>query len=236
VWGAAGADRKTADRFFDELGDERSHALEAISLDMGPGYAKSARTNAPQATIAIDPFHVAKAGSDALDEVRRGYWNELRQSGDQDAARRFKGARWALLKRPENLTDTQTLALKRLRAAGGEVWRAYTLKEALRAIFAPGLSIDDVELLMERFISRARRSRLQPFVRLAATIARHRDGILAAIALGVTNARAEALNNKVRLIVRRAYGFHSPQAALALIMLTCGPVELWLPHELHPHP
>jgi transposase len=236
VWGAAGAERKTADRFFDELGDERSHALEAISLDMGPGYAKSARTNAPQATIAIDPFHVAKAGSDALDEVRRGYWNELRQSGDQDAARRFKGARWALLKRPENLTDTQTLALKRLRAAGGEVWRAYTLKEALRAIFAPGLSIDDVELLLERFISRARRSRLQPFVRLAATIARHRDGILAAIALGVTNARAEALNNKVRLIVRRAYGFHSPQAALALIMLTCGPVELRLPHELHPHP
>jgi transposase len=140
------------------------------------------------------------------------------------------------MKRPENLTDTQTLALKRLRAAGGEVWRAYTLKEALRAIFAPGLSLADVELLLERFISRARRSRLQPFIRLAATIARHRDGILAAIALGVTNARAEALNNKVRLIIRRAYGFHSPQAALALIMLTCGPVDLRLPHELHPHP
>jgi hypothetical protein len=132
------------------------------------------------------PFHVAKAGSDALDEVRCGYWNELRQSGDQDAARRFKGARWALIKRPENLTDTQTLALKRLRVAGGEVWRAYTLKEALRAIFAPGLSLDDVQLLLERFISRARRSPLQPLVRLAATIARHRDGILAAIALGVT--------------------------------------------------
>ena len=53
--------------------------------------------------------------------------------------------------------------------------------------------------------------------------------------LGVTNARAEALNNKVRLIVRRAYGFHSATAALALIMLSCGPVELSLPHELHPH-
>ena len=139
------------------------------------------------------------------------------------------------MKKPENLSETQTATLRQLRAAGGEVWRAYTLKEALRAIFAPGLSIDDVELLIDRFISRARRSRLESFVKLAATITKHREGILAAVRLGVTNARAEALNNKVRLIVRRAYGFHSADAALALIMLSCGPVELSLPHELHPH-
>jgi transposase len=67
------------------------------------------------------------------------------------------------------------------------------------------------------------------------TIAKHRDGILAAVRLGATNARAEALNNRVRLIIRRAYGFHPPEAALALIMLSCGPIELKLPHELHPH-
>ena len=114
--------------------------------------------------------------------------------------------------------------------------RAYTLKEALRAIFAPGLTEDDVAILIDRFISRATRSRLEPFVKLATTIRRHRDGILAAVRLGVTNARAESLNNKVRLIVRRAYGFHSADAALALIMLTCGPVTLCLPHERHLHP
>jgi transposase len=235
VWGAEGRDSTTAGRFFAELGEERCEQLTAISLDMGPGYAKSAREHAGQATIAIDPFHVAKAGSAALDDVRRGYWNELRAIGDTDAARRFKDARWALLKRPENLTDQQASALARLRAAGGEVWRAYTLKEALRAIFAPGLTPEDVAILIDRFISRARRSRLAPFVKLAGTIRKHRDGILAAVRLGVNNARAEALNNKVRLIIRRAYGFHSADAALALIMLCCGPIELWLPHELHPH-
>lgn len=235
VWGAAGHDCATANLFFVALGPERCEQIEAISLDMGPGYAKSARANAPQAVIAIDPFHVAKAGSEALDEVRRDYWNKLRELGDGDAARRFKGARWALMKRPDNLTDNQTATLRRLRSAGGEVWRAYTLKEALRAIFAPGLTIDDVAVLVDRFISRARRSRLPSFVKLAGTIAKHRDGILAAVKLGVTNARAESLNNKVRLIVRRAYGFHSADAALALIMLSCGPVKLSLPHELHPH-
>lgn len=235
VWGHEGRDAATADLFFAELGARRARQLEAISLDMGPGYAKSAREHAAQAVIAIDPFHVAKAGSDALDEVRRAYWNELRQSGDKDAARRFKDARWSLLKRPENLTDKQAATLARLRAAGGEVWRGYTLKEALRAIFAPGLTIADVEVLLERFCSRASRSRLEPFVKLAATIRKHRAGILSAIRLGVSNARAEALNNRVRLITRRAYGFHSPNAALALIMLSCGPITLSLPHELHLH-
>jgi len=62
----------------------------------------------------------------------------------------------------------------------------------------------------------------------------HREGILAAIELGVNNARAEGLNNHVRLITRRAYGFHSAHAALALVMLSCGPIELHLPHERVP--
>ncbi len=214
---------------------ERASKLRAISLDMGPGYAKSAREHAPQAIIAIDPYHVVQLANKALDEVRRAYWNELRQLGDQDAAKRFKDARWSLLKAPENLTDKQAGTLRRLKAAGGEVWRAYTLKEALRAIFSAGLSLEDVTVLIDRFLSRAARSRLEPFIRLGQTIRKHRDGILAAIRLGITQGRTEALNNKVRLITRRAYGFHSAQAALALVMLTCGPITLHLPHELHAH-
>ena len=234
VWGTEGNDSGAADRFFKELGISRSHAIEVISLDMGPGYAKSAREHAPQAIIAIDPYHVVALANRALDEVRRGYWNELRQLGDQDAARRFKDARWSLLKAPQNLSKAQAATLRRLKAAGGEVWRAYTLKEALRAIFAPGLTLEDLTILIDRFISRAVRSRLEPFVRLGQTIRKHRDGILAAIRLGINQGRTEALNNKVRLITRRAYGFHSAKAALALVLLTCGPITLQPPHEPHP--
>ena len=164
---------------------------------------------------------------------RRDYWNELRRLGDRDAARRFKDARWSLLKAPQNLTGDQAATLRRLKHAGGEVWRAYTLKEALRAIFAPSLTLQDVTILIDRFISKAARSRLAPFVRLGQTIRRHRDGILQAIRLGINQGRTEALNNKVRLITRRAYGFHSADAALALVMLTCGPITLTPPHEAH---
>lgn len=231
VWGHEGNDAATARRFFKQIGKSRSGAIEVISLDMGPGYAKAAVEHAPQATIAIDPYHVVALGNRALDEVRRDYWNKLRQIGDRTAARRFKGARWSLLKAPENLSDDQAVTLRRLKRAGGEVWRAYALKEALRAIFAPSLTLEDVTILVDRFISKATRSCLPPFVRLAQTIRRHRDGILAAIRLGINQGRTEALNNKVRLITRRAYGFHSANAALALVMLTCGPITLKPPHE-----
>jgi transposase len=212
---------------------ERAGKLRAISMDMGPGYAKSARRHAPQATVCIDPYHVVQLANKALDEVRRAYWNELRSIGDQDAAKRFKDARWSLLKAPKNLTDKQAATLKRLKAAGGETWRGYTLKEATRGIFEPGLTPDDVTVLIDRLTSRLSRSRLPPFVRLGKTIRKHRDGILAAIRLGINQGRTEALNNKVRLITRRAYGFHSANAALALVMLTCGPITLHLPHELY---
>lgn len=210
---------------------ERAARLKAISMDMGAGYAKSAREHAPQAVICIDPFHVVALANKAVDEVRREYWNELRQLGDQDAAKRFKDARWALLKNPENLTEKQAATHRKLKTAGGKPWRAYTLKEALRGIFAAGLTLEDVTILIDRFLSRAARSRLDPFVRLGQTIKKHRDGILAAIRLGITQGRTEALNNKVRLITRRAYGFHSAQAALALVLLTCGPIDLQPPHE-----
>jgi transposase len=211
----------------------RASTLRAVSMDMTGGYAKSVREHAPQATVCIDPYHVVQLANQALDEVRRAYWNELRSLGDQDAAKRFKDARWSLLKKPEKLTDTQATTLARLKTAGGEVWRAYTLKEAVRGIFEHGLNIDDVTVLIDRLLSRLARCRLAPFVKLGKTIRKHRDGILAAIRLGINQGRTEALNNKVRLITRRAYGFHSAKAALALIMLTCGPITLHLPHELH---
>jgi len=127
--GVEGAGEKAADTFFEELGAERSAKVRAISLDMGPGYAKSARKHAPQARICIDSYHVVALATKALDEVRRDYWNELRALGDQRAARRFKDARWALLKNPENLTEARppptassnapARGLARLHAEGG---------------------------------------------------------------------------------------------------------------------
>lgn len=233
VWGKEGKDTATLDCFFTELGEERSAAITAMSMDMGPSFEKSARKpgHATKAVICFDPFHVVQAGTKALEKVRRSVWQDLRELPDQDAARRFKGARWCLLKNPGDLTDDQATTLRKIKRRGGDLWRAYALKEALRAIFAGDLTEEEVGVLLDRFCSRAQRSGLKPFVTLAKTIRKRREGILAAVRLGVNNARHEGLNRRVRLIINRAYGFHSANAALALIMVTLGPIEHVLPHE-----
>lgn len=233
VWGKEGKDAATLDSLFDELGVERSEAITAMSMDMGPAYESSARKpgHATKAIICYDPFHVVQLVTTALDKVRRQVWQDLRKLPDQDTARRFKGARWALLKNPGDLNDDQAATLRKLKRRGGDLWRAYALKEALRAVFAGDLTTDEVAMLLDRFCSKASRSGLKPFVTAAKTIRKRRDGILAAVRLGINNARHEGLNRRVRLIINRAYGFHSANAALALIMLTLGPIDHVLPHE-----
>jgi len=124
IWGAKGKDAATLDQFFAELGEERSALIRSVSLDLGPAYLKSVKAegHAPQAIICADPFHLVKLVGDALDEVRRDLWNQLRRLPGERWAKDFKGARWALLKNPEDLTDTQAAQLARIRRNRGGMW------------------------------------------------------------------------------------------------------------------
>jgi transposase len=108
VWGAPGRDTATLDGFFDELGPERAERIAAVPMDMSAGYAKSVAKDghAPTAVICYDPFHVAALTTKAPDVVRRQVWNDMRAL-DAAAAKRFKGARWALLKTPPTSTTTR---------------------------------------------------------------------------------------------------------------------------------
>lgn len=135
------------------------------------------------------------------------------------------------MKNPGDLTERQGDTLKRIKRTGGALWRAYAMKESLRAVFAGDLSNDEVSELLDRWCSRASRSRIASFVRLSKTIRSHKAGIMAAIKLGVSNGRVEGLNTKIRSIIARCYGLHSAQATLALVMLSCGPIDLKLPYE-----
>ena len=134
------------------------------------------------------------------------------------AARDLKGARYALWKNPENLTDRQAAKLSSIQKTNARLYRAYLLKEQLRQIYR--LPAEQAIALLDEWIAWARRCRLGPFVKLAATITKQRAGILAAIENGLSNARVEAINTQIRMITRRAFGFHSPNALIALAMLS----------------
>lgn len=232
VWGTQGKDAAAAGRFFtDALPEGGADRIEAVSMDLGKAYIKAAGEHIPSATICFDPFHVIKLATDALDDVRRQAWQTARALPDKHLAKSYRGARWALLKNPENLTDKQAATLTVLKREGGALARAYQLKEALRAVFVGDLEDEQVMQMLHKWCGWAQRCRIPQFVKTGKTIRRHLDGILAAVERGLANGRHEGLNNKVRLIIRRAYGFHTAENALALVMLTCGPVTINLPYH-----
>jgi transposase len=159
--------------------------------------------------------------SEALDQLRRAMVNRLRAGGHHQEAAALKGSRWALLKNPPNLTGDQRATLAGIAKANGGLYRAYLLKEQLRAIFQAA-ELADARALLGGWIAWAQRSRLEPFVKLAKTIKHYQKLILNAVEHGLSNARSEATNTHLRLLTRRAYGYHSPEALIAMADLTRG--------------
>jgi transposase len=217
VWAASGRDRKTVLAFFDALGEQRCKQIELVSADMASWISGPITERVPDAIRCVDPFHVVMLATEALDDVRREVWNEARRHGNLELARELKGARFAVWKNPENLTDRQAAKLATIQQTNARLYRAYLLKEQLRQIYQ--LPDAAANRLLDGWLKWARRSRLPPFIKLARTITEQRDGILAAIQHGLSNARIEQINTQIRLIARRAFGFHSPKALIALAML-----------------
>jgi transposase len=220
VWAGPGREKASVHKFLDLLGNERCHQLELISCDMASWITVPVAERCPHASVCYDPFHLIKLSTDALDEIRREVWNQARREGQAQLARELKGARFALWKNPGNLTERQALKLARVQQLNQRLYRAYLLSQQLREIYRVPLA--DALALLDAWLAWARRSRLQPFVRLARTITEQRSGIEAAIRHRLSNARVEQVNTQIRLITRRAFGFHSPHAAIALAMLALG--------------
>jgi transposase len=220
VW--AGKDRtaETLRRFFDDLGPDRARALTHVSADGAEFIHTVVTERAPAAVLCLDAFHVVAWATKALDEVRRSLAAQLRRTGRADQATTIKKTRWALLKNPPELTGDQRTTLAAIAQDNGALYRAYLLKEQLRMIFQADLP--QAKALLAGWISWARRSRIPAFVRLATTITRYRTLILNAVEHHLSNARSEATNTHLRLLTRRAYGYHSPDALIAMADLTRG--------------
>lgn len=247
VWAAPGRDMATLRGFFDELGEARSAEITHVSADQAQWIADVVTSHAPNAVLCADPFHIVAWATDALDIVRRQAWNDARAMarnagkpalpGHPNAdgglpvaagqAKSFKGARHALWKNPENLTDNQRIKLTWIASTDPKLYRAYLLKEGLRVVFQ--LPLDAATQALDRWIGWARRCRIPAFVKLQKSIVKHRVSILAAIEHGLSNGRVESMNTKIRLITRMAYGFKSPEALIALAMLSLGGQKPVLP-------
>ena len=223
VWSSPGRNAQTLQAFFDELG-ERKTTIRAVSIDMSGGYEKAIRAALPDAQIAFDPFHVVALAGRAVDDVRRAEWNAKGKSRTPEG-KWLKNVRFALRKAPEQLTDRQRVALAHIQHTNARLYRAYLLKEQLRALYHLDQPVQ-APAHLNAWLAWASRSKLKPFIRLARTLRRYRHGILAAVTLGLTNARLEGLHSKVRLLSHRSFGFHSAAPLIALIYLCCAGITI----------
>jgi len=240
VWAAPGQDKATLATFFDALGPERSAQITHVSADGAAWIANVVAARCPNAVRCADPFHVVKWATDALDEVRRAAWNDARKAARSNDAQRGRGrprngsperpdstraagirnSRYALWKNPENLTEKQQTKLAWIVQTDPRLARAYYLKEGLRVIFK--LPLDQAEEALHKWVAWARRCRIPAFVKLQKSIVKHRVAILASIEHNLSNGRIESMNTKIRLLTRLAFGFTSPDALIALAMLSLG--------------
>ena len=227
VWAAPGKSRAVLHAFFDELGEERCALLEAVSADLHGAWGEVIRARAKNAVICADPFHVVRLAGEALETLRRQDWQRLRKE-DPERAVWLKGTRFVLRRRADSLTEKERTLVDELAETNERVYRGWLLVDQLRAVYQAADG-EEAILLLDEWLRAARASVLVPFVKVAATLAEHRDAIVNAIRLGLSNARLEAMNSTVRLISHRSRGFRRLESLLAMIRLVCGKVPVALP-------
>lgn len=218
IW-FGGEDRKEASmhQFYDWLGEKKARGIRLVVMDMWRPFRNVAQERVPHAAILYDKFHVMKQLNEALDEVRKSEYARLQ--GEQ--RRYIKGQKYVLLSRRENLSMEGRNSLKTLLAANRRLNTAYLLKESFGQLWDY-----EREGWARRFFENWKASlkwqRLKPYEKFAEMVERHWDGIASyckpenKVPLGFV----EGLNNKIRVIQRRAYGLRDEEY-LRLKILTC---------------
>jgi transposase len=156
-----------------------------------------------QAGVVFDKFHVYGYLTQAIDEVRR----EEQRIADKAGRQLIKGSRWLWLRRPDRLRRKEKQSLQEIVEVNASLEKAYLLREDFEGFYA---SEDKAaaQAFMEEWISRCKESALKPFLKLAKRLRRWLQGILAYFDYHITNAVSEGLNNKIKVLKRRSYGFH----------------------------
>ena len=221
VW--AGRDRSAATlaRFFHWLGARRARGIQTVCSDMSEAYGEAIRTHVPQATHVLDRFHVSQHLSRAIDEVRRQTWRTLTGRARVE----FKHTRFLWLRNPENLRRAERTRLSALLRLNSPIVKAYLLKEDLRR-FWHYRATAWAQAHLDQWLWRAAHSRLDPLKKVARTLRTHREGILAWTRLRISNGALEGMNNKVKIISHRAYGYSTSWTYIANIYHCCAGLPL----------
>ena len=224
-----GHGKQVLDLFFEELTPERRASIRIVTGDGAGWIDSSVAEYCPNAERVLDSFHIVSWMTDCLDRVRKRLWNQARRAKDKTAAEAMKGLKYAVLGNPGDLNERQSTALATLAGVDpkGRLYRSWQLKELLRTLLHQPAGQAEGEL--KRWINWAGHSRIPEIVEPCRKIRRRRDDILGTIRLGCSNARLEAFDNRIKVTIRMAYGFHHVDNLIAMIKLRCSGLPIRLP-------
>jgi len=195
--------QRMVSRFFRRWGKENCKQVVAVCMDLWAAYRNSVQLHCRNAAVVFDKFHVYTYLSTAIDEVRRIEQDKAAAEGRET----IKGSRWLWLKASRNLRRKEARSLEEIMALNQNLQKAYLLKEDFEQFYA-NPNAESAERFLKEWIERCRESKLKPFVKLAKRLWRWAEGILAYFVHRITNAVSEGINNKIKVLKRRSYGFH----------------------------
>jgi transposase len=200
-----GAD--SLDKFWEKV-SKKGVKIESVATDLSAAFISSVLSNAPNATLVFDHFHVVKLMNDAIDQIRRDVY---RQEKDLNKRKVLKGTRWLLLRNGKDIFDANfRTRLDNALKLNEPLAQAYYLKESLKEIWMQ-VNKQEAETVMDDWIKQAKESKVPRLVKFAATLTAHKFGILAWYDHHISTGKVEGINNKIKTMKRQAYGYRDQE-------------------------
>lgn len=216
VWMGHGRNKKTLDAFFKNLTKKQKRSIEAVAMDMWEPFINRVRHYLPKAQIVFDFFHVVQSFGRVIDQVRRREY--ARAKGQNRDV--IKDSRYLLLKNKENLTEEQRPRLKQLLEINKTLASVYILKDQLKMIYYWGDRIKARQALDDwcQMAGQIDHPAVQAFIK---RLRFFEYGILNHADYPIGTSMLEGINNKIKVIKRKAYGFHDDRYFILKVKQAC---------------
>jgi len=212
-------ERETLEKWLDGLSVEQRQAIKVVNVDMWEPYTLAVKAKLPQATIVADRFHVMKNLNHCLTQARR----EIQDSATAEVKAQLKGSRWVLVKNQKDLNDKERAKLELIYQVSPELKTCHELKELFRLLFDTLTDREEAKKALQNWMQKVvalNVKALKPFI---VTLNNWLDQILNYFIESWTNAFAEGINNKIKLIKRRAFGYTNFDHLRLHILVECRP-------------
>jgi transposase len=202
IYVAKDREKSSLDNFW-KMVERDNVMIEAVAMDMWPAYIGSTLEHCPLAAIVFDRFHIVKKLNEAIDQTRRILFTEEK---DINKKKVIKGTRWLLLKKGFNINESGKQRLQEALAVNEPLAKAYYLKEELDLLWEE-TDIKEAESFLNQWCDQAMATKVQPLIKFVAMLKSHRSGILNWFNYRISTGPLEGMNNKIKVLKRKAYGY-----------------------------